>query len=126
VLQFGRREVFTQALTDTQHGQTFGNTEDDTLMRPGQVEKEMMVVAKRGNGVDYAVKKGSRYLPIDDIREYCRGMSWEAIKRQQARWAEREFGPPIEPDDDDDKHDDEVLVDTYRHVDEYTWPLQFD
>lgn len=127
VLQFDfdRREVITQALTDKQDGQIFGHTGDDTSMRPEEVREELLVLVKRGNGVSYAVKKGSPYLPIDDIRQCCPGMTWEDIKAQQAAWSEREFGPSIETEDDDE-HDDEVVVDTYRHVDEYTWPLRFD
>jgi hypothetical protein len=86
-LQPGTREVFIQAFTDNQDERTFGNIADDTLMRPENVLKEMLVVLKRGNGVDYAVKEGSPYLPIDDIREYCPGMTWEEIKAQQAAWS---------------------------------------
>ena len=60
-------------------------------MRPGQREKEVMVWVRRGEGVDYAKKQGSPYLPGGDIHEdfihdvVNRGdsMTWAAIKAQQ-------------------------------------------
>lgn len=116
VLQPTTRKIFTQAFATNQDAHTFGEVEDATLMRPEEIGKEVLVVAKRGAGVDYAEKEGSPYLSVGDIREDCPAMTWMDIKAQQDAM--------FKDDDDFDDSDDQsvVFMDTYSHVDEYTWP----
>jgi hypothetical protein len=109
VLHSVTREVLTQ---DTE---TFSEGEDTSLTGPGGFEKELLVVVKRGAGVDYAVKEGSPYLPIGDIRVDHPGKTWEGIKARNDRYFQAER-------DDEDAFGDDGIVDTYSHVDEFTWP----
>jgi hypothetical protein len=131
VLQPGTRKPFTQAFTAGLNARTFGRVEDATLMRPEEIGKEVLVVVKRGDGVNYAAKEGSPYLPVGDIREDLPGMTWKEIKADQDAFR-RKYDDYYESDDDDDCPDSQaspwkqlekdVIVDTYSHVDEYTWP----
>ena len=125
VLQPETRQFFTQAFTAGQDARNFGKDEDAMLMRPGEIGKEVLVVVKRGDGVDYAEKEGSPYLPIGDIREDSPGMTWKDIKADQDAFMRKYDDDYYGSDDDDDESDSQAspwIVDTYSHVDEYTWP----
>jgi hypothetical protein len=133
VLQSDTRKLFTQAFTADQDARNFGGVEDAALMRTEEIGKELLVVVKRGDGVDYAEKEDSPHLAIGDIREDLPGMTWMDIKADQDAFSKR-FDDYYESDDDDssDSSDSQtfpwkqpeknVIVDTYSHVDEYTWP----
>jgi hypothetical protein len=130
VMHPGTRKLFTQAFTADQDARTFGKVEDATLMRAGEIGKELLVVVKRGDGVDYAEKEGSPYLPIGDIRQDSPGMTWKDIKADQDAMM-KEYDDYDESDDDDwsdsqtspwGQLEKNVIVDEYSHVDEYTWP----
>jgi hypothetical protein len=89
-------------------------------MAPGERETEVLVVVRRGRGVDYVEKEGSPYLVDGDIRTDMPGKTWKDIKAAQ----DKLFG-----DDDDDyfSDDEEIeadppMVDQYIHVDDYVWP----
>jgi len=84
-------------------------------MAPGETEKELMVVVKRGAGVSYAEKKGSPYLSIGDIRKDRRGETWKKIKAKNDAYNRME-------DSDITPFTDDGIADAYSHVDEYTWP----
>ena len=133
VLQPDTRKLFTQTFTADQDARNFGGFEDAVLMRTGEIGKELLVVVKRGDGVDYAEKEDSPHLAIGDICEDLPGMTWMDIKADQDAFSKR-FDDYYESDDDDssDSSDSQtfpwkqpeknVIVDTYSHVDEYTWP----
>lgn len=131
VLQPGTRNLFTQAFTAGQNARNYGKVKDAMLMRPEEIGKEVLVVVKRGDGVDYAEKEGSPYLAIGDIREDSPGMTWKDIKAEQDAMM-KEYDDDYDESDDDDLSDSQtspwkqpekdVIVDKYSHVDEYTWP----
>ncbi|KAH7268835.1 hypothetical protein B0J15DRAFT_510594 [Fusarium solani] len=56
-----------------------GTEEEKSLAKEGERGKEMMVVAKRGFGVDYEEKEGSLLLE-NDIRRDAPGMAWQEIQ----------------------------------------------
>ncbi|KAJ7491242.1 hypothetical protein FB451DRAFT_1514938 [Mycena latifolia] len=94
---------------------------DAALMAPGEREKEVLVVVKRGRGVDYAEKEGSPYLDDGDIREAMPGKTWKQIKAQQAELF-RDFDDDPFSDEDSEEEEEPCEVDMYIHVDEYVWP----
>ncbi|KAF9870696.1 hypothetical protein CkaCkLH20_11798 [Colletotrichum karsti] len=60
----------------------FGRRSDKDLVGEGEKRKEMMVVVRRGTGVDYEEKKDSPFID-SDIRRDCGGKSWEQIRRER-------------------------------------------
>jgi hypothetical protein len=110
-------EVFTQAFTGDQDMQTFGRFKDKGLMRPGEVQKEIEIIVKRGAGVDYAQKEGSPYFPVGDIRFDRPGMTWKDVKAQMNNMWD---GPDYDSGTDEEIGDE--IVDEYSHVDDYSWP----
>jgi hypothetical protein len=81
------QEAFAQAQTTDHLQQVFARDakffvrlEDDAAPTTREARNRyMLVVVKRGAGVDYAEKEGSPYLPYGDIREDSRGMTWKEI-----------------------------------------------
>lgn len=104
-------------------GKNYGDEEDAALMAPGEREKELLVVARRGNGVDCTASLGLPQL-LDDIRERWRGMTWAEIYRTGRDWFDIEFSSDSEDEYDDEVSDCPVKVDTYNHVDDYEWSLE--
>jgi hypothetical protein len=82
--------VFTQAFAAGQDAETFGLVEDATLMHDEEIGKGILVIVRRGAGVDYAEKEGSPYISVGDmpdIREDWAGYTWDDIQiEQRARW----------------------------------------
>jgi uncharacterized membrane-anchored protein len=78
-------------------------------MVPGECEKEMLVVVRRGRGVDYMEKEDSPYFADGDMREWMAGRTWAEVKtgQEQVDVGHGEAGLS--------------LVDQYTHVDEYRW-----
>ncbi|KAJ7142950.1 hypothetical protein C8R44DRAFT_827603 [Mycena epipterygia] len=122
VLHPATRVAFAQTLPAGGDLLTFGKVADSTLMAPGERDKEVLVVVKRGRDVNYAERKDSPYLEGGDIREDKAGMTWKQIKAEQDR---------LHQDDDDDllllelgyeEEEEPPVVDEYIHVDEYVWP----
>lgn len=83
VFQPDKREVMVQAFGPDQDAQTYGRAEDPDLMRPGEVEKEILVVVKRGQGVDCAEKEVPTYVGVYDIRWSFDMRTWKEIKAYQ-------------------------------------------
>ncbi|PKK55180.1 hypothetical protein CI102_10, partial [Trichoderma harzianum] len=67
---------FTQALAPDQDIEEYQDAEDPRLMANGEIEKEMLVVVKRGRAVDYEEKQGSPYVEEGDIRAEFPGKTW--------------------------------------------------
>ncbi|KAF7361028.1 hypothetical protein MSAN_01133200 [Mycena sanguinolenta] len=117
LLQPATRAAFVQTLPPGKDLATFGKEEDAAVMAPGEREKEVLVIVRRGRGVDYAEKENSHYLKDGDIREDSPGKSWKQIKAGQDKL--------LSNDDDDffsDDEDDPPVVENYTCVDEYVWP----
>lgn len=83
VFQPDTREVLVQALAPGQEAQNYGRAEDPSLMRPGEIEREILVVVKRGEGVEYAEEEVPTYLPVQDIRWAFDMSTWKEIKAYQ-------------------------------------------
>ncbi|KAI1755825.1 hypothetical protein F4782DRAFT_527181 [Xylaria castorea] len=96
--------------------ETFSTQEHGDLMSPDERTKELMVVVRRGRGIDYQEKLGSPLLAaIGDIREDCPGMTWAEIKERHVEWQS----------DFDDRCP--IKHDIYKHAGDYEWtPLEFD
>ncbi|KAI8948039.1 hypothetical protein F4801DRAFT_558463 [Xylaria longipes] len=122
------RVRFEQKPTKPHEEVTFATQEYGDLMSPGEKTKELMVVVRRGRGIDYQEKPGSPFLTaIGDIRKDCPGMTWLEIKKQHIDF-------PSDSEDDDSEFSDSVFgdrdpikQDIYKHADDYEWtPLNFD
>jgi hypothetical protein len=59
-------------------------------MHDEEIGKGILVIVRRGAGVDYAEKEGSPYISVGDmpdIREDWAGYTWDDIQiEQRARW----------------------------------------
>lgn len=124
---------------DTVGDGKYGLVEDSDIMATAtQRDKEILVVARRGKGVDYQEKSDSPYIP-GDIRQKRPGKSWKEIRKEGiARLPElyvddeddEEYN--YSDDEEDDCSDDEEVEDSavadssYTRVDEYEWtPIDF-
>ncbi|KAK4209744.1 hypothetical protein QBC37DRAFT_449742 [Rhypophila decipiens] len=114
-------EPFQQ--TDTIGNGTYGTVEDANIMStPNERDKEVLVIARRGKGVDYQEKKNSRYIE-GDIRRNAPGKSWKEIRKMciddfhdmYADEDDRSFS------DEDDLEPPGGIIDSYARVDEYEW-----
>ncbi|KAJ7191850.1 hypothetical protein GGX14DRAFT_701502 [Mycena pura] len=114
-----RRAVFAQTLPPGCDVRTYATFEDAELMKDGECEKEILVVVKRGRGVDYAEKKDSPYHSDGDIREAGLGKTWKQIKASLPRWDEDD---DIFDQSDDEDETDPGVEEKYDSVDEYVWP----
>ncbi|KAJ6479673.1 hypothetical protein C8R45DRAFT_1063244 [Mycena sanguinolenta] len=118
LLQPATRAAFAQTLPPGKSLATFGKEEDAAVMAPGEREKEVLVIVRRGRGVDYAEKENSPYLEDGDIRQDMPGKSWKQIKAKQDKLFSND-------DDDffsDEEEDGPPVVEEYIHGDEYVWP----
>lgn len=95
VFPLDRCEMLVQTLAPGQNAQSYGRCEDQNLMRTGEVEKAILVVVKRGEGVDYAELEEPTHLPVDDIRWAFDMSTWQEIKDYQ-----KELFDELELDDD--------------------------
>ncbi|RYP28601.1 hypothetical protein DL767_007142 [Monosporascus sp. MG133] len=105
---------------------SFGLEVDASLCAGPEKFKELLIVARRGHGVDYQVKKGSPFV-WRDIRQACPGMTWREIKRKHIDMrSESPGGSDSDSDSEDPFADAFPDVDRWRDVDEYVWtPLHF-
>jgi hypothetical protein len=129
VLEPSKRNVFVQQIAAGQTAKTYGKVEDPLLMRDDERPKEVLVVVKRGAGVSYSENMQLPSSEGGEIREDNDGKTWKEIKAEQ----DARFNDDDDCCDDDDGYDDDgcggaagprgpVLVDSYRHVDDYAWP----
>ncbi|KAL7957458.1 hypothetical protein V8C34DRAFT_285669 [Trichoderma compactum] len=117
----GTWDEFTQALAPDEDIEEYQDAEDPRLMADGEIEKEMLVVVKRGRGVDYEEKQGSPYVAEGDIRELFPGKTWAEIKASKDTVLEI-FCEGVHYNDDIYQETHVDLVDDYTHVDDYVWP----
>lgn len=97
---------------------------DPELMTGDEQKKELMVIVKRGSGVNYEEKKDSPFIE-SDIRRDLPDMTWKQIRalcidNPFDNEDEEEGWPPC------DEEDDPTEADIYKDVDEYIWtPLHY-
>ena len=106
------REVFEQSLPSRGDPEICRVEEDQSLMIEGEGGRELLVLVKRGRGVDIAERTAPPYEDYDP-RRWADGMSWANIQWRETGWWEGE--PISQPEfEENDRYDD---------VDEYEWPL---
>lgn len=79
-----RNDVFEQELLPAQTEETYGLLENEGLLLGPMVniDQQVLVVARRGDGVDYQVKEESPMLERrPDIRRKWSGKTWKEIKK---------------------------------------------
>lgn len=119
VLNVNTRTRFEQKTPeDSEEREAFGIVEDAEIMADGESTRDVMVIAKRGSGVDYEQKENSPFTDSDILRDMP-GKTWKEIRYE---CIDRIF-----EDDSDDFlfSDDEkgpMKIDAYEDVDEYVWP----
>ncbi|KAK4132440.1 hypothetical protein BT67DRAFT_443651 [Trichocladium antarcticum] len=112
---------------------------DPELMTGDEQEKELIVVVKRGSGVNYEEKKDSPFIH-SDIRQDLPEMTWKQIRAlcidNQSDGEDEEDNQFDGEDEEDnqfdgedeeagrphsDKEDVPAEADVYKDVDEYSW-----
>ncbi|KAK4041665.1 hypothetical protein C8A01DRAFT_45205 [Parachaetomium inaequale] len=84
---------------------------DPELMTGDEQHKEIMVVVKRGSGVDYGERKSSPFIS-SDIRRDFPGRTWAQTR---AAYIDHRLG------EDEEAERDPIREDVYSHVDEYAF-----
>ncbi|RYP13076.1 hypothetical protein DL767_010949 [Monosporascus sp. MG133] len=111
VLDEGIREIYEQEVPqDTLSMEDFGIWGDKLLLADGGHEKEMMIAARRGAGIDYAEAEGSPFIR-SDIRKEMEGRTWRAIRHYCGDAVNG--GHHVE---------EQVETDSYTNVEDYIWP----
>jgi len=91
-------------------------------MSASEHTKEILVIVKRGVGVDYAEKKQPTLL-TNDVRENDAARTWEEVKVGSNEVCTIMFTSDMTDDWLFDEASEEApILDSYKHVDEYTWP----
>ncbi|KAK7531428.1 uncharacterized protein J3D65DRAFT_637579 [Phyllosticta citribraziliensis] len=107
ILDPEKRVSFEQKLPSSQTLAQYAQTEDSTISAAGEREKEMLVIVKRGQGVDYELKRDYpsydhadiNIRDVQDIRRDTRMETWREIKVQQ-KMLRREYDDSDEDDID--------------------------
>ncbi len=123
VLQASKWERFEQKPRDSGLGWQPGQfPADPRLAAKDEQRKEMMVVVKRGDGVDYQEKEGSPFLQSDMRRDYP-DVTWDML--WDFRYGRFVSGrdPSLPPvyEWPHPEWGDRAVDDVYEDVDEYRW-----
>ncbi|USW55627.1 hypothetical protein Slin15195_G089460 [Septoria linicola] len=122
VLTPGKRTIYCQLPVPRDRLVDYGTQKDQALMQPGEREKEILIIVKRGAGITYAEENPAPLLSGGDIREDSPAQTWaqiKAVSKEMSRFSDDDS----EQSDDDLEHGTaNVLVDEYSNVDDYTWP----
>ncbi|RYP68275.1 hypothetical protein DL771_006777 [Monosporascus sp. 5C6A] len=111
VLDERTRELYEQEVPqDRLSTEDFGIWGDKELLADGGYKKEMMVVARRGAGVDYAEAEGSPFIR-NDIRNDMEGRTWCAIRHYH-----------VDALNGESQVEEQVETDSYTNVEDYIWP----
>lgn len=94
-------EAFADQFAEPGKETQYGIESDTTLMTPGEKEKEILAVARRGKGVDYT-EHGTSPMMEYDIRKQWPGMTWGQIRYMGIGWHEEWLGRDFHDDDDED------------------------
>ncbi|KAJ7364620.1 hypothetical protein DFH08DRAFT_275136 [Mycena albidolilacea] len=109
LLQPATRARFAQALPPGKTLKTFSKEVDAFLMVPGEREKEVLVVVRRGKAVDYVQKEDMLCLEEGHLRLL---REWKAACYSTEARTEQVHA---------DIGERRSLMDHYTHVDEYRW-----
>lgn len=99
--------AFADQVAEPEKASQYGIESDTALMAPGEKGKEILVVVRRGKGVDYT-ENGTSPMMKHDIREQWPGMTWGQIRYMGIGWHDDwsgQYSNEDEDDDDDDYHD---------------------
>jgi hypothetical protein len=119
ILNAKTRVQFEQEIpTDQKARENFGIEEEEQLMADDERGKEIMVIVKRGQGVDYEERKGSPLIK-DDIREDHAEMTWKEIRAARIDYLRDNNGDKLFGGDE---YEPDVEIDAYEHVDTFVWP----
>lgn len=118
ILDPSTRVPFSQRVPQsTEEREVFRREEHDDLMAPEEKGKELLIVARRGFGVDYEQRPDAQ-LTGTSIREDLAGKTWTDIKRERIERLNLLFGGDMMRFTEARYED---VVDTYQHIDEYEW-----
>ncbi|RYP47748.1 hypothetical protein DL768_006241 [Monosporascus sp. mg162] len=119
VINANTRARFEQKMPEDREAQeAFGIAEDAGLMVDGERDKEVMIIVKRGSGVDYEQKEDSRFVE-SDIRRDMPGKTWKEIRYE---CIDRIFADDDDSLLSDDEDEETAEIDAYEDVDKYVWP----
>ncbi|KAL1848358.1 hypothetical protein Daus18300_013640 [Diaporthe australafricana] len=76
----------------------YGVELDNALMTPAEKKKEMLVVVRRGKGVD-CTENGTSPMMKHDIRKNWPGMPWDQIRSMSFDWYSEFMGRRVFPED---------------------------
>lgn len=117
-------QAFTDQVAEPGKVSQYGVESDTALMAPGGKGKEILVVVKRGKGVDY-IENGTSPLMKHDIREHWPDMTWGQIRYMGIDWHNERLGQDSNGDEDGDEDDDhdhdhvEGLLQTLQNLDPF-------
>ncbi|OTA96221.1 hypothetical protein M434DRAFT_28082 [Hypoxylon sp. CO27-5] len=120
------REAFEQ-LVPAQHIPNNKSTKlpNEVMMKDEEIQKEVLVIVKRGTGADYEEKSDSRYSG-NDIREGLAGREWEDVRMTYFDGIEGD-GLLYSHEGRGDEQPNIWETDVYSHVDDYVWaPFRID
>jgi hypothetical protein len=103
------RDLFEQKISSSSELDTFGVEPDKQLLSLSEIEKELLVIVKRGRDADIAEEDGPPYLSDQDIRRWTGRMTWAEVKREFMHWYRGR------------KDKEEAKADNYNDVGEYVW-----
>ncbi|KAM7209799.1 hypothetical protein V8F06_014820 [Rhypophila decipiens] len=105
----------------------YGTVEDPNIMStPDERDKEVLVIARRGKGVDYQEKENSRYIE-GDIRREAPGKRWKEIRKMCIDDLDDMYADEDDWPFSDEEDPEPTIPDSYAHVDDYEWTaLDFD
>ncbi|KAK1065851.1 hypothetical protein LTR74_007565 [Friedmanniomyces endolithicus] len=114
--------VFTQTYGANESSRSYGMVEDSILMAASEPAKEVMVIVKRGVGADYDGKKPPRLFKYDGRKGHA-ARAWEGVKAVSDKVCTIMITSEMRTDWlFDEASEDAPIIDSYNHVDEYTWP----
>lgn len=111
------RQAFADQVAESGNESKYGLEQDSALMTPGEKEKEILVVARRGKGIDYT-ENGTSPIMEHDIRKYWPDMTWGQIRYMGIDWHDEGFHRAFDYDDDDEDEDEDE-VDDYDYSKDY-------
>ena len=120
VLRPETRVAFAQEPRSTETREDFGLEEDFALTADSERDKEVLIVARRGNGADIEQKEDS--FVNYDIRWHFPGKTWAEIRAECIDRFGAEDEDCFSEADYDDGGDEPVEADVYGCVDDVAWP----
>ncbi|KAI1408623.1 hypothetical protein F5Y13DRAFT_171981 [Hypoxylon sp. FL1857] len=114
------REVVEQQLIHRS-----GDEPVETMTDDSEINKEVLVVVKRGTGADYEVGADSRAV-TRDIRRILYGREWSEIRVGSISDILGSYDLPFSYDRSEEFDVIDTVADVYTNVDEYVWTHESD